>query len=261
MKYCLGIDIGSRNTKIVLIEIESRNIAYCDFCDTGINPVQTVNSLINKAKSILRCSEDNIIKTYCTGYGRKMLKSDKVVSEISCHSFGVLHERPEVRTIIDIGGQDSKIVTLDENQHIIDFVMNDKCAAGTGRFLEMVALRLSISCSQLSEIASKSEMQISLNNTCVVFAESEIIGLISKGITANDIAKAVNLSIASRIASQLNQLNWKPPVAITGGVALNKDLYNSISKLIDCRIIVPDNPEITGALGAAIMALNDYEKD
>lgn len=261
MQYCIGIDIGSRNTKIVVLDTSKRQIAFSDYSDTGINPIETVDVLLEKAKSILEFSNEDIARTYCTGYGRNMINSDKVISEISCHSYGIIYENPEVRTIIDIGGQDSKIISLDDNHHILDFAMNDKCAAGTGRFLEMIALRIGVPCSELSNLASQSNILINLNNTCVVFAESEIIGLIAKGMQASDIARAVNLSIASRIKSQLNQLHWKSPVAITGGVAFNDDLRRIIGNLINTKLLMPTNPEITGALGAAIIAAKEYEKN
>jgi len=259
MSFYAGIDIGSRNTKLVVYDSLKKQIAFDCFCDTGVNPPQTVDSLLKDAYNRLHIQASDILKLYATGYGRSMIKSDKVVSEISCHTIGVQYYFPEVRTIIDIGGQDSKIISIDDDNKIKDFVMNDKCAAGTGRFLEMVALRLAATCDSLGEIAAVSNREIHLSSTCVVFAESEIIGLISQHASTADITRAVHLSIADRIVSQINQLEWHPPVAFTGGVALNSDVKDIIAHKIENTLLLPPNPEITAALGAAILAAKDYE--
>jgi predicted CoA-substrate-specific enzyme activase len=172
MAIFLGIDIGSRNTKLVMLGSSERNIIYNDFKGTGVSPSETVKSLIDSGLAKSGINPCDIVLSYATGYGRKLWKADKVVSEISCHAAGVQHFIPQARTVIDIGGQDSKIISIDENGHISDFVMNDKCAAGTGRFLEMVALRLGVSCDELDKIAAESNLDLHLNSTCVVFAES-----------------------------------------------------------------------------------------
>ncbi len=260
MKYALGIDIGSRNTKLVLLDAKTSDIAFSTFADSGINPVGTVSTLFAQALNSLHCIDTDIVLSCITGYGRNLMKADKVVSEISCHALGVQFYHPNVRTIIDIGGQDSKTISLDENGHIIDFVMNDKCAAGTGRFLEMVAMKLGITCDKLDKTAAESNQDFHLSSTCVVFAESEIIGLIAKGVSAADIARSVHLSISDRIISQLNQLAWKPPLVFTGGVALNNDLKSIFSKNLNTDVIVPPEPELTGALGAALIALRETAK-
>jgi predicted CoA-substrate-specific enzyme activase len=261
MQYCLGIDIGSRNNKVALIEIRERKVIFSAFSSTGVNPSETVSELLDKGFATHKCNWNNIISTYATGYGRKLFKADKVVSEITCHATGVQHYYPDAATVIDIGGQDSKIISIGENGHIRDFVMNDKCAAGTGRFLEMVALRLGISCNELDKTASSSTREVHLSSTCVVFAESEIIGLVSENYASSDIARSVHLSIAERIVAQLNQMDWKAPIVFTGGVAYNHDLRNIISGMVATDILVPPDPEITGALGAALTALNDYEQN
>lgn len=260
MTYVLGIDIGSRNSKLVLLEADTSLIAFSAFADSGINPVQTVSTIYNKALSSLQCSVQDVLHSCITGYGRNLMKAGKVVSEISCHALGVQFYHPSVRTIIDIGGQDSKIISLDESGHITDFVMNDKCAAGTGRFLEMVAMKLGITCDDLAKTAADSQQDFHLSSTCVVFAESEIIGLIAKGISAEDIARSVHLSISDRIISQLNQLDWQPPIVFTGGVALNNDLKDIFTKALNTDVIVPPEPELTGALGAALIALRETAK-
>lgn len=255
----IGLDIGSRNLKLVIINAQDKHILYSDVRETGIDPKATINTMLRHATHTLKIAETDIAALYSTGYGRKLASSDKTVSEISCHAKGVQYALPEARTIIDIGGQDSKIISIGENKLIRDFVMNDKCAAGTGRFLEMVAIRLGITCPELSALAAQSSKSINLSSTCVVFAESEIIGLTAEGDKPSDIARAVHLSIAGRIIAQINQLHWETPVVFTGGVAFNHDLHQIIAGMLGCEVIIPPNPELTGALGAALIAAEGNE--
>ncbi len=254
MPYTTGIDIGSRNTKVAVWDIQRQCMLLSDYCDTGVNPQNTVRKLFEFIMAKIPDYSNQNLALYATGYGRNIIESTKTLSEISCHARGCHYLLPECFTIIDIGGQDCKVISLDTMGKVSDFAMNDKCAAGTGRFLEMVALKLEVPCSELSGLAAKSILELSLSSTCVVFAESEIIGLIASHHNPEDIARAVNLSIAQRIVSQVNQLNWLPPIAFTGGVAFNEDLKRLLEQKLCCLIQTPPNPEITGALGAAILA-------
>ena len=246
----LGIDIGSRNTKLVVYSPGEGKILFSDWLATDVNPLKSVEMLTLSAYAATSC--DDFSKVACTGYGRKLCKY-KVISEISCHAAGVLHFLPQTKTIIDIGGQDSKIISLDDAGKVIDFVMNDKCAAGTGRFLEMTALRLACSLEELSVCASDSRGELDISSTCVVFAESEIVGMIADNASPADIARAVHNSIAKRIQVQMSALDWRPPVAFTGGVALNSDLALCLSHQLQTEVLLPSLPQITGALGAAIL--------
>lgn len=249
----LGIDIGSRNTKIVLFDDEHGKILFSAYHATEISASRSVDILIDKMKQQLGNIE--IATTCVTGYGRKLYTAaDKVKSEISCHAKACHHLFPEARTVIDIGGQDSKVITLNPDGSVKDFLMNDKCAAGTGRFLEMTAIRLQCNLDQLSELAALSDSTIPLGSTCVVFAESEIIGLLAEGHSVANIARAVNMSIAKRIFAQMAPLQCEAPYVFTGGVAQSQDLALCIAKLLDNHLIIPEDPEITGALGAAILA-------
>ncbi|MFO8144762.1 MAG: acyl-CoA dehydratase activase [Candidatus Syntrophosphaera sp.] len=248
----LGIDIGSRNTKAVLFDSQCGSILYSGFVSTDVYPLKSVDALIETAYE--KTGVDIADKTACTGYGRKLYHQDaRIISEISCHAAGILYLYPETRTVIDIGGQDSKVITLDNNGKVRDFVMNDKCAAGTGRFLEMTAIRLGCSLDELSSLAKQAVMEMDISSTCVVFAESEIIGMISKNEQPANIARAVNRSIAKRITTQIGTLDFSPPVVFTGGVAKNSDLAQCLSGYLDCLIRVPPDPVITAALGAAIL--------
>jgi len=252
----LGLDIGSRNTKLVIFDQVSHSILHSSWQATDINPLNSVNSLLDKAFDLTGLTLVDLSATASTGYGRKLFNpADRVLSEISCHAAGIIHLFPQVRTVIDVGGQDSKMICLSNTAKVLDFSMNDKCAAGTGRFLEMTAIRLGVSVDELSGLAAQSTQSLPLNSTCVVFAESEIIGLMAAHHSAADIARAVHNSIARRVFSQLASLEHHPPYAFTGGVAQNADLANCLQTELQSPILIPPDPEITGALGAAILAV------
>jgi len=252
-KISIGIDSGSRTTKIVFFQ--NNRIKYSKVINSGVNPKKTSELLFKKTLSNLKINEKDISKIYATGYGRKLVRfADKQVSEISCHAKGVNFLFPHARTVIDIGGQDSKVILLNEKGKVTDFVMNDKCAAGTGRFLEVVAHIFELTVDELGKISLKSNEKIEIDNTCVVFAESEIIGLISLGKKTEDIIMSVHHSIAKRTKSFLSQLHWQKPVIFTGGVAKNIGMTKAISMVLNTEIIVPENSFITGALGVAIFA-------
>ncbi len=249
----LGLDIGSRNTKIVVFDSEKRSIIFSDWTATEVNPLRSVETLLARARQSSGLQTPDAAA--CTGYGRKLWKDHaRVLSEISCHAAGVLYFLPGTKTIIDIGGQDSKIITIAPHGKVRDFVMNDKCAAGTGRFLEMTALRLDCSLDELSRLAVNSTRELNISSTCVVFAESEIVGMIAENSAPDDIARAVHNSIAKRIITQISALDFEPPVVFTGGVALNADLVTCLSHHLNTEVRVPSSPEITGALGAALLA-------
>jgi predicted CoA-substrate-specific enzyme activase len=253
--FRLGLDIGSRNTKLVVFDSERGSIVHSAWKETEISVLNSVNTLIAASLRALSISREDFQFCGVTGYGRKLYPGPaSVLSEITCHAAGCKFIFPEVRTIIDIGGQDSKIITLDQEGKVLDFAMNDKCAAGTGRFLEMTALRLGCEVGSLSSLAHQASRTLKLNSTCVVFAESEIIGMMSQAFSAEDIAHAVHLSIARRISSQMAGLAWREPIVFTGGVAQNPDLATCLGNELGYRLSIPPDPEITGALGAAILA-------
>lgn len=252
----LGLDIGSRNSKLVIFDHDSRLLLHQDWTATDIDPLISVRSLLSKAFEATGIDPTAIASSAVTGYGRKLWQdADRVLSEISCHAAGLSFYHPQARTVIDVGGQDSKIICLSETGKVLDFSMNDKCAAGTGRFLEMTAMRLGVSVGQLSSLANGSDLELSLNSTCVVFAESEIIGLMASHHSAANIARAVHLSVAKRVFAQLSSLDHHPHYAFTGGVAQNADLAECLSRELNASLYVPPEPEITGALGAALLAV------
>lgn len=251
----LGIDIGSRNTKLVLWDTLLQSILYSAYQSTDISPLKSVNYLLESALQSLKISRDALGAIGVTGYGRKLYPQPcSVLSEITCHASACLKLFPTARCIIDIGGQDAKIISIAPTGKVADFVMNDKCAAGTGRFLEMTAMRLGCEVDSLASLAACATTEKKLNSTCVVFAETEIIGMMSEAVTASDIARAVHRSVAKRIVSQMAALAWEGPLVFTGGVAQNPDLALCLGQELDSALFIPADPEITGALGAAILA-------
>jgi predicted CoA-substrate-specific enzyme activase len=248
----MGIDIGSRTTKLVILD--KQDIIYHDMMETGMNSEQTVRNMIEKAIGELLLSKV-ATKTITTGYGRKSLSfSDGYISEITCHCRGVSYFNSEVRTIIDIGGQDCKVISVSPEGKVMDFVMNDKCAAGTGRFLEVTARILGVSLDQLGELSMQAENVIPITQTCVVFAESEIIGLIGDGKPPSEIIAGVHRSIAKRIKQMMSQISLITPIVFTGGVAKNLGMKQMLSEVMETQIFSPEDPFITGAIGAALYA-------
>lgn len=253
-----GIDIGSRNTKLVVFDHCEQRIIFAEYLVTEIKAISSIESLFVKLEIQFPGLIEKISNINSTGYGRHLYQNaNQKLSEISCHAAGVRYFFPTCRSIIDIGGQDSKFISLASNAKVLDFVMNDKCAAGTGRFLEMTALRLNCDLDSLTKIASKADQELQLSSTCVVFAESEIIGLMAANTKQANIVRAVHNSISRRICSQIGSLSVIEDLVFTGGVALNEDLLQCLSRDLKMPIFRPVNPEITGALGAAILA-NKY---
>ncbi len=253
-EYSVGIDLGSRTSKIVLLF--KKEIIYFDVTDTGVNPKVTSKKIYEQALKDSNLKKTNVGKIYSTGYGRNIVPfADKVISEISCHARGVNFLFPNARTIIDIGGQDSKVILIGKNGKVSDFAMNDRCAAGTGKFLEVVATTLETTVDELGELSARYKEEFDINSTCVVFAESEIIGMIAQGKTPADITRAVHHSIARRTKNMVSQLHWQKPVVFTGGVAMNMGMQMELSSVLNTELLIPENSLITGALGAALFAL------
>ena len=205
-------------------------------------------------------SPEQVERIVGTGYGRNALDwADEVVTEITCHARGVKHLHPEARSIIDIGGQDSKMIFLDASGTVRDFVMNDRCAAGTGRFLEVVSGRLEIGLESLGARAALATEPVSISSMCVVFAETEIIGLLATGETPENIIAGVQKSIARRIVSMAGR-TIEGPVLFTGGVALIPGMDKVFAEALDFPVGISTCPQMTGAIGAAITAAKQNAK-
>ncbi|MFC1554798.1 acyl-CoA dehydratase activase, partial [candidate division KSB1 bacterium] len=195
----------------------------------------------------------DIEKITATGYGRVMLPfADETITEITCHAKGAHYTNNEIRTIIDIGGQDSKIIRLDGFGFVEDFAMNDRCAAGTGKFLEFLAHTLGVEVSEFGKIALESNSPAKISSMCTVFAESEILSLLAEDISIPDIVAGLHLSIARRIEGMINMVGYEDVVAVTGGVAKNPGIKRRLEEILKVDIHIPEYPEFIGALGAAL---------
>jgi predicted CoA-substrate-specific enzyme activase len=249
----LGVDIGSSSSKAVVINMMGT------ICGTGVvnlgtgsrGPQLSVKNALDDAN----VQREEIVKCVVTGYGRLMYEgADRQITEISCHAKGVKHLEPKVSTIIDIGGQDAKVIRVSASGIVENFVMNEKCAAGTGRFLEVMARVLDCKIGDLSELAAKGKPGVVISNTCTVFAESEVISQLAAGKSIEDVALGAHKSIAQRIAGLCNRIGIADEVVMTGGVALNYSVMTAIETEIHHPIIRLADPQTMGALGAAIFA-------
>jgi predicted CoA-substrate-specific enzyme activase len=248
-----GIDAGSRSTKIVLLDGDG-SVAAAGSRPQGIHGNRLAGELFDELLGNIGLQRSDVARTVATGYSRNMIETaDTTITEITCHASGVHREVPEARTVIEIGGQDSKLLRLSETGVVHDFAMNDRCAAGTGRFLELVAARLDVELGELGELAARSTKPAVISSMCIVFAETEIIGLLASGAAPEDIVAGIQNSIATRVASMVGR-QIAEPVVFTGGVALVPGMEKALQRAIGKPLSVAPNPQYTGALGAAILA-------
>jgi (R)-2-hydroxyacyl-CoA dehydratese activating ATPase len=249
-----GIDSGSRTLKVVLLEAQSRAVVASGVVDQGVDQDALAVELLERLLAQNGISRGDVAAVVATGYGRKLIDmADATVTEVTCQGRGVNHSVPGVRTVIDIGGQDSKLLRLRPDGTVADFVMNDRCAAGTGRFLEVLATRLGVKLSCLGKLIDRSRTPATISNMCVVFAETEIIGLLASGVAREDIVAGVQASIATRVAAMAGR-NLPEPVLFTGGVALVPGMTAALEGVLARPVAVAPQPQLTCALGAAILA-------
>lgn len=253
MKYFLGVDIGSLTVKVVLLNEKSELLGY-RHTRSGFNGQEIATRLTAALLDENNLSPPNLAAVVATGYGRITYPADREMSEITCQARGIAHLFPTARTVIDIGGQDSKVIRLLPGGKVVDFAMNDKCAAGTGRFLEVMAGALEVPLENMGLLALTSTNPCQISSVCTVFAESEVISHVSAGATKPDILFGVCDSIAMRVASMAARTGLEPEVVFTGGVAHNKGVSTTLSKHLGCQVLIPPEPEITAALGAALFA-------
>ncbi len=249
-----GIDAGSRAIKAVLLQGAGGEIVRSGVAAQGVRQAELAAGLFDRVLGEVGLVRSQISGLIATGHGRDAIDfAGGAVTEITCHARGVHHLHPEARTVIDIGGQDSKVLRLQEGGQVRDFVMNDRCAAGTGRFLEVVADRLDLPLEHLGESAARAEQAAAISSMCVVFAETEIIGLLAAGESPENIAAGVQDSIASRLASMAGR-RAREPVYFTGGVARIPGMERALEAAFGLPVRVSQHPQLTGALGAALIA-------
>lgn len=250
---CAGIDAGSRAIKVVLFDHDTSRILATGIADQGIEQQRLAEQLYDSALKDAGLTRADVAAVVATGYGRNTVRfATTTMSEITCHARGVTFFKQDARTIIEIGGQDSKVIHLADGGFVRDFAMNDRCAAGTGRFLEMLASRLGIELRKLGELASQSRQPATINSTCIVFAETEIIGLLAQGAPVADIVAGVQKAIATRLVSLVGRC-VTGPVYFTGGVALLPSMAGALGEVLRTQIHVVPMPQYTGALGAALL--------
>jgi predicted CoA-substrate-specific enzyme activase len=253
-----GIDAGSRTIKVVLIDGHNWKIVAKAIADQGVEQEKLASDLFEHTLRNNSFKEKDVAMIVATGYGRNAVGfADTTITEITCHAVGVHHLVPEAMTIIDIGGQDSKLLKLNSSGKVRDFAMNDRCAAGTGRFLEVVAQRLDVSLDSLGKLAAKSRNPAAISSMCVVFAETEITGLLASGTAREDIVAGVQAAIANRILGMAGG-NVMPPVIFTGGVALIPQMDSALQAALGQNVTICSEPQMTGALGAAILAARQH---
>ena len=250
----LGIDIGSSATKAVMLRDGKTIVSEAVIpVGTGTSGAQRTVEAIEKNSGF---SLEDMAFIVATGYGRTQFKpAQKQISELTCHAKGVFFLNPAARTIIDIGGQDLKVIKVDERGTLLNFVMNDKCAAGTGRFLEVMARVLEVDVSDLGNLSERSKLFLDISSTCTVFAESEVISYLASGALPQDVAAGIHRSVAKIACGLVNRVGaLQPDVVMTGGVAQNAGVLRAIQERLDLPIVIPEMPQLTGALGAALLA-------
>jgi len=253
-----GIDIGSRAAKAVVMN--DSTVVSSVTCDTGPESVKTSQMTMARALDNAGLALDDIEYVVATGYGRVLVPfANENISEISCHARGITWYFPEVKTILDMGGQDCKAINCDADGRVNNFIMNDKCAGGTGRFLEMIADVLNIPLEEIGAAALRSKQAIPFNTICAVFAKSEAIAYLRKGISKEDILAGLNEAIATRCLNLLKRISIEKEFTITGGIAKNKGMVAQLREKVGLEPLLCEDPQIIGALGAALFARDRYQ--
>jgi (R)-2-hydroxyacyl-CoA dehydratese activating ATPase len=256
--YVMGIDFGSTTAKTVILDLKGNIVAW-NVAHMGAVSGEGVKASIEGALAEVGITQADIGRTVSTGYGRRMLDvADKNYTEITCHARGAVAMVPDARLVIDIGGQDSKVIAVDANGLVSQFAMNDRCAAGTGKFLEVLARAMQIKLEDMGDIALDAKQELKISSMCATFAETEVISLLAEGNNKPDVLGAVHAAIASRTLGLVGRVGKKGPVVMTGGVARNTAAVHYIQKAMGLPLVLPAHPQIAGALGAALLGLDDY---
>jgi predicted CoA-substrate-specific enzyme activase len=255
MEYASGVDVGSTQTKAVVID-ETRRIVGRSLIPTGANVVTAAENAFTAALEQGGVPRGEVRYVIGTGYGRyKVEFGDAQVTEICCHARGAAEMFPDTRTVLDMGGQDTKAIRIAPGGDVLDFCMNDKCAAGTGRFLQSAAAALEIPLGELGTYARAGQRPVDITTTCTVFAESEVLSWLARGKKIEDILAGVHRSIAARSIALLRRVGIEEQITFTGGVARNPAMIDVLNQLLETRLNVGEESHYMGALGAALFAL------
>lgn len=255
----LGIDVGSTTVKIVGVDVNGNLVwHWLEQAEPRVED-QVERFLARAAGETLEVSQTSKvwnIPLVATGYGRKLVRrATRSMTEITCHAKGVYRELSHGGTLVDIGGQDSKVIGISPKGDVTDFSMNDKCAAGTGRFLENTANRLGVPLERMGQVALSAADEVSISSTCTVFAESEVISLIAHGIAVEPILKGLHRSLIKRVVAMIRTVGLAPPLMLSGGVVQNQAIARMLEEETCEKVIVPRHPQLMGAYGAALIAL------
>jgi predicted CoA-substrate-specific enzyme activase len=254
-----GIDVGAATAKAVIIR--NGKISSYAIIPTGFDVIKASKEVTNLACEKINRSIDELEFVVSTGYARNAVPfTNKTITEITCHAKGVHFLLPEARTIIDIGGQDSKVIRINESGNVVNFTMNDKCAAGTGRFLEVMARVLELDISEMGPISLNSSNPCQMSSTCTVFAETEVVSLRAQGKSREDLVGGIHKAVALRVLAMGRMVGYEKQVVLTGGVAKNIAVKKFLEDGIKMEIIIPEEPQITGALGGALFAEAEFNK-
>jgi predicted CoA-substrate-specific enzyme activase len=256
--FFAGIDVGSTMTKAVIL---NHGIIASIIGPTGPEQRRLANQVMETALRKVALPFRAIRYIVATGYGRINVPfADKQFTEVTCHAKAILHLFPKARTVIDIGGQDVKAIRIDAHGKPVDFAMNDKCAAGSGRFIEVIADTLGVSLDEVGDLSLQSKNPAKISNICTIWAQQEVAASLAQGVHVSDLLAGVHHSLADRIVRMVNRLTVEEAVILTGGGAKNKGLLRALSEQLGREILVPEEPLITGALGAALLGKEIAEK-
>ncbi len=250
----LGLDVGSLSTDAVVVD-GAGVVLGSSVVLTGARAVAAAERARDEALARAGRTAEEVARTVATGYGRRLITfAQRRVTEISCHARGIRQVLPRTRTLIDLGGQDSKAIRLDDDGRVSDFAMNDKCAAGTGRFLEVMARTLEVPLEEMGARSLAASSAVEISSMCTVFAESEVVTRIAEGCEVEPLLAGIHRAIASRTLSLIRRVRPEPPYAMSGGVARNPAVVRALEELLREPIALPEEPQLVGALGAALTA-------
>jgi len=256
--YFAGIDVGSTMTKVVVL---NKGIVASIIGPTGPEQRRLANKVMEEALNQAGISFDTITYVVSTGYGRINVPfADKEFTEITCHAKAIASLFPNVRTVIDIGGQDLKGIKIDGSGRTVDFVMNDKCAAGTGRFIEVIADALGVPLDHVGDLSLQSTRPAKISNICTIWAQQEVASSLAQGVPVSDLLAGVHQSLAERITRMVSRLRVEDAVVVTGGGAKNKGLVKALAAQLGHEVLIPEEPLMTGALGAALLGKEMAER-
>lgn len=257
--FTMGVDLGSTTAKVVIVD-ERATICGSQVIQMGAVSRQAVALAMSAALEQAGLQPSDIARTISTGYGRRLVDgADKTFTEITCHARGAAKLAPGVKLVIDIGGQDSKAIAIDEHGFVDRFALNDRCASGTGRFFDVLCRVLEVDLDQVVELALAGTENLEISGMCATFAETEVISVLAQGQAPADISASVHRSVANRTLGLVAQVGKAAPAVMTGGVAKNRALVQFLSVLLGQELVVLDEPQIAGALGAALIARDEYE--